>query len=343
MEWSSDVRQADWFRARLSPFDSGIATSVVPGGFDAYARIFHPASRDLDEDRVPVRWSEIAAWSGLSLVPNSQFADIALPASLPGSPRPWDSGPQEGTLATPYATALVDDLTTQSSALPWWFCVWEGFGWDGGVMGWAITDDSDIAATPAELEALRLEVEAWHKDPVPREVRDGPRARLPNRDYLFYRGDPGDALAFVESRQQTANLWWPSDHSWCVATEIDLPWTYVGGSSELIAAVVSDTRLEALVVSPDVNNWMTVPAWVTALAEQAAHLILRDGHAVLETPYGSVRATLATDETGSWRLTMDRRVEGELGSGSSWSSSSQTPSDDSLVRSLTRSVIELVP
>jgi hypothetical protein len=174
-------------------------------------------------------------------------------------------------------------------------------------------------------------------------VRAGPRVRLPNRDYLFFRGGPDDALAFVESRQQTANLWWPSDRSWCVATEIDLAWTYVGGSAELVAAVVTDPRLEALAVSPDTNNWMTVPAWVTARTEHAARLIRRDGHAVLETPYGNVRASLTTDASGSWRLTLDRGVQGQPGSGSSGSSSSRPPSDDSVVRSLTHSVVDLVP
>lgn len=43
-----------------------------------------------------------------------------------------------------------------------------------------------------------------------------------------------------------ANLWWPEDRSWCVATEIDFGWTYVGGSQALIDAVVTCVDLEAL-------------------------------------------------------------------------------------------------
>jgi hypothetical protein len=45
---------------------------------------------------------------------------------------------------------------------------------------------------------------------------------------------------------QSPNLWWPADHSWCVATEIDFAWTYVGGTEALIADVVADADLEAL-------------------------------------------------------------------------------------------------
>jgi len=40
--------------------------------------------------------------------------------------------------------------------------------------------------------------------------------------------------------------WWPDDHAWCVASEIDFPYTYVGGSQELIAAIIDDPAIEAL-------------------------------------------------------------------------------------------------
>ena len=36
------------------------------------------------------------------------------------------------------------------------------------------------------------------------------------------------------------NIWWPEDHAWCVATDIDLFDTYVGGSRECIKAILSD-------------------------------------------------------------------------------------------------------
>jgi hypothetical protein len=45
---------------------------------------------------------------------------------------------------------------------------------------------------------------------------------------------------------QSANLWWPEDRAWFVASEIDFDSTFVGGDDRLIAALVSDKRLEAL-------------------------------------------------------------------------------------------------
>ncbi|MDH6678082.1 hypothetical protein M2284_002285 [Rhodococcus sp. LBL1] len=50
----------------------------------------------------------------------------------------------------------------------------------------------------------------------------------------------------------SANLWWPDDHTWCVATDIDHMSTYVGGSVACIDAILTDPRLEAFPV-PDTD------------------------------------------------------------------------------------------
>ncbi len=47
----------------------------------------------------------------------------------------------------------------------------------------------------------------------------------------------------------SANLWWPNDHTWCVATDIDHKSTHVGGNSACIDAILTDPRLEAFPVS----------------------------------------------------------------------------------------------
>jgi hypothetical protein len=41
------------------------------------------------------------------------------------------------------------------------------------------------------------------------------------------------------------NLWWPDDRAWVVASEIDLAWSYLGGSADLVDAVVADGRFRA--------------------------------------------------------------------------------------------------
>lgn len=68
--WSDETRQASWIGKRLAPFGAYVVTSVVPGGFEAYAQVLHPAEEPLHGGGV-VRWAEVAAWSGLPLRPGT--------------------------------------------------------------------------------------------------------------------------------------------------------------------------------------------------------------------------------------------------------------------------------
>lgn len=70
---------------------------------------------------------------------------------------------------------------------------------------------------------------------------------IPGWSLLLYRGTIEAAAAFCrELICQSPTLWWPQDHAWCVASEIDLRSTYVGGSQALADQVLHDERLEAL-------------------------------------------------------------------------------------------------
>jgi hypothetical protein len=47
-------------------------------------------------------------------------------------------------------------------------------------------------------------------------------------------------------RRRGPQWWWPEDRSWFVATEIDFPWSYVGGSRDLVDAITARPDLEAV-------------------------------------------------------------------------------------------------
>ncbi|TME00200.1 MAG: hypothetical protein E6I71_16745 [Chloroflexi bacterium] len=68
------------------------------------------------------------------------------------------------------------------------------------------------------------------------------RVRLPYRDYLLFTGSVQQGAGWEDG----PNLWWPADRTWCVASEIDFPYTYVGGSRSLIEEVVAHPLLESL-------------------------------------------------------------------------------------------------
>ena len=74
VESSEDVSEARWVEESLSNF--GTLRALMPNGFAAYARIFHPAYLNRDEER-PVRWSTVASWTGRTVHPLMQFERIA--------------------------------------------------------------------------------------------------------------------------------------------------------------------------------------------------------------------------------------------------------------------------
>jgi len=237
--WSEQVNEADWIAERLS---EGWArtTSLVPSGYEAYARILHPAAEpDMDLGRL-VRWREVAAWSGMPMRKNAQFHSISLPPERPATEPPdFGQGPREGSLYAPDALVVAEigrGWTTTPDRC--WFCVWDGYGWDNAL--W-LTERG--APEPAPIS-----------DPIPESVRQGPRVHLPlERNHFLYSGPVEAVVAtYPLSRPaQSPNLWWPQDRAWCVTTELDLQWTYVAGPSEMIEQLLGDDRIEVLPVGPD--------------------------------------------------------------------------------------------
>jgi hypothetical protein len=274
--WSDAVGEASWIGGRLAPFGAHHVTSVVPGGFGGYARVLHPADDPLRGERL-VRWAEVAAWSGMPLRADAQFHSVALPPVRPGGDAPGSGMcPETGSLFPPDAEVLagiVREWTTTPERC--WFCVWDGYGWEGARL-----------TRPGE-PSVPL------PGPIPEAVLQGPRVHLPGRNYLLYAG-PVEAAAAVEpvaGSYQTANLWWPADHAWCVASEIDLAWTYVGGPVGLIERLLADGRIEVLPAGPDdpVNR---TEDWVTAWVEEATARLVSTGEAVITTSRGTVEARL---------------------------------------------------
>jgi len=284
--WSSDVGQADWIGPRLSAWEGEYAITIfVPAGFEAYARVLHPVGVPEDGGRL-VRWADVAAWSGLPLRAGAQFHSIALPPADPGRPYPFDGqGPRPGTLYTRDAEVLAA-IAGGWTATPrdCWFCTWDGFGWDAVRTYAVLTKDGE----PPEVVTEPV------VDPVPAPVRDGPRVRLPNREYLLYSGPARDVTATAAMGDgQCASLWWPADRAWFTATDVDLQWTYVGGPAGLIDAILADDRIEALPASATdpvsrVEDW--VDGWVTGLTDG----LLTRGEAALTTCRGSIEARLRT-------------------------------------------------
>jgi hypothetical protein len=232
MAQSDEIGAADWIRDRLRGFAADVG-SVIPHGFDAYARIFHPAWTwaPRDTQGTEVRWSAVAAASGRTVHPEMQFNSIAAP--MPGRENArlmWSGEPRLGVLSGRQAGALIPLLATHTLTPDrCWFCLWEGYGYLTG--GTAVTYFWPVGEPKPPPEHLR--------PPQPKLSKS--RVRLPHRDYVLFTGSVTDADGWEDG----PNLWWPDDRAWCVASEIDFPYSYVGGSAALIEEILADPHLEA--------------------------------------------------------------------------------------------------
>jgi hypothetical protein len=237
---SADVAAASWLGPRLRRFGSAVA-AVVPDGFPAYVRILHPARGPHGR---PVRWAEVAAWSGRTMHRLVQFHAIARPAaSAATGPPPWNGEPPAaGDLPAEPLRVLCTTLAAHTgTAASCWFCLWDGYGWLHGSPSVAIIGRRGSDTVPPAF---------------PPAVLDGPRVQLPGRDYLLFAGPLAAAAELGWTSPdggflpQSPNLFWPQDHAWCVASEIDLVCTLVAGSEALASALAGDPRLEAWRVEP---------------------------------------------------------------------------------------------
>ncbi len=247
---TEDVSVADWVDERLLPFrapDEGVLVGeIVPTGFEAYARVFHPAYRLVGSRVEPVRWAQLAAARGAVAHPEMQLEGLVGSLDLGDPPSPG-SLPEDECRAL--ARALAPFTGTRDRG---WFCLWEGFGFLSGSAGNLLTAPEGSRRAirrPTRREALRrAEAGGRALARLPKvRIHPDPEGRGALRSDLLFRGPVEAASRFTfDGVYQSPNLWWPDDRAWCVATEIDVACTYVGGSAACIDAVLACSDLEAL-------------------------------------------------------------------------------------------------
>jgi hypothetical protein len=150
-----------------------------------------------------------------------------------------------------YARLRVDardglvPLLAQHTSTPnqCWFCLWEGYGYlhpSGTSPLW------HAGSHPRR----RIGLPWWRRVSIRRPATrksGGPRVQLPNRAYILFTGSVAEGAGWEDG----PNLWWPEDRAWCVATEIDLDETFVGGTRTLIDAIIAQPELGATTTTAD--------------------------------------------------------------------------------------------
>ena len=222
---ADDTRAADWLVTSLRGFAESIP-SLVPVGFATYVRVFHPAYLR----GKPVRWADIALANGKDAHVGMQLDVLTGSAdsyNIPPQLDVFDWVPQEGSLPLKLVESLLPVLARHTSTPQrCWFGAWEGWG------------------------ALR------------RDLALAPKFGIPGRSYHLLAGPieaatesvsqvaVGPELPFLSALAfQSTSFWWPDDHAWCVATEIDFNTTYIG-CDEVCCHEILRLGLESFEVDP---------------------------------------------------------------------------------------------
>ncbi|MEP6697050.1 MAG: hypothetical protein ABJA34_09255 [Pseudonocardiales bacterium] len=226
-----DTDPAQWIVERVRNFEHDVG-SVLPEGFEAYARVFHPAGRVVPDPTVGDReelvpWHEVAEANSRVTHPGMEWTGITGSwRYFHGDSQPglWDIEPHVGSLPVTHAARLAGELASHTvTPEQCWFAVWEGYG-------------ALLVDRKAKLAKIKV-----------------PKIKLPQRDMFLLSGPLSAVTTSLEPSAlgQLANLWWPQDRAWCVASEIDLMTTYVGGTVRCIEDLLGDDVLEVMPVSID--------------------------------------------------------------------------------------------
>ncbi len=251
----SGIDGAAWLRVAPHGFEGRVG-SIVPPVFESYARVFHPASRSIEDGEEAVSWAEVARANGRDMHPAAEWGSIT------GSwayqyrsiqPDLWDRAPATGDLPHEVAQRLVALLSAHTGdPSHGFFGVWEGWGEPKAMF--FFPENTPEGAERQAQEAFDAAVIAWHRlidaaaaFAVPHRrmhLLSGPLVAIDDFHELY---DDPPSLCL----RHRPSLWWPADEAWCVGTDIDLMTTYVGGSAAAIESLVGDCQLEVLKVPVD--------------------------------------------------------------------------------------------
>lgn len=207
-----DDELAGWWLDELH--DEPTISGFVPSIFPAVCRILHPW-RTCDGGLMT--WQQAVAGSDVS---DRRELGERLSGSHFGSAEPvmldQSADPSDGELDPHTAAALVELLgeatKTPDDVL---IAVWIGWG-----------------------------------DIPPQRFPGAAHLDTPARGHFLLRGPLAGALtsvSAVRSRDQpVTGIWWPADRAWFLHTEIDFPWTFLAGSTELMDEAERRADLEAI-------------------------------------------------------------------------------------------------
>lgn len=282
MEIMTDVQRGEWILERAGKWAT--VGGVSGTGFEAYARILHPvAARRADLTRTdewgqhPIveeatwPWASIAERTGRVMHPLVQWLRLTDDESLMQFSDGWTIEPSRQGWFDPRLFAAMTDHLTAATMTPDNIvaAIWNGWGFESNsTFSVVLTPDTGAGSDKAS-ESDRGWVEPEHQGASAsvssdflHAVRSGRLLAFPGRDLVLMHGsltelaDPawgnraGIGWTFNRS-DPTPQMFWPEDHAWVVASEIDWDSTIVAGSQRLVDDVLADPTFEAFELGQD--------------------------------------------------------------------------------------------
>ncbi|MGI6878992.1 hypothetical protein [Microbacterium sp. gxy059] len=252
---------------------------------------FLAAAPEIESERVT--WATAAERFGTTMHPEAQwFRLVGAPhADEAHDLRDADGwrygGPEEGRLEPETLAAVARRLIAHTETPDAGFAaIWEGWGDLLGARKPGHPSDAHFGFAPEgsparyaqdpRHESLLGKIlhdpfwrpfrrQRWHPGVLSDEVSRGPRLELPGRGHVLFRAAPAEwtdpawadrvpwARPGWAEQAESPSLIWPEDRAWILASEIDLDSTIVGGSADLIRALVDAPDIEAHEIAPDAD------------------------------------------------------------------------------------------
>lgn len=154
----------------------------------------------------------------------------------------------EETGYLPVLDALLDVLGRFTGEQRVHAGMWDGWGWwhapgEDPAAGVQVCWDEGQSPSRAEIDIARAQARAWAATTSVQRPDVEPLV-LPHRTYYVWTGPPTAVTAFRDCATDPPSLVWPEDRAWFVGAPIYTNEFAVAGTTEIIAAVLADARLE---------------------------------------------------------------------------------------------------
>lgn len=212
---ATNAESVVWLKNKLIGFASNV-NSIVPSGYAAYARLLHPAYSLSTDKPTRIPWQSVADHVGMAVNKATQWETLV--TSLPKQVLKLYEPPLEGTLEPEILEALLAILKFHTlTPGDCWYGVWDGY------------------------------------DYLLKSVKNTPKFSLSGRSYYLLQGTLTlSPVSFCDGPFfQSANIFWPDDRAWCVASEIDFRSTYIAASEKAIQDLLAHFSGELFRVSLD--------------------------------------------------------------------------------------------